>query len=89
MKCCLIVGADRIGAASKVLKNDYGFTKVVHWDGRRARPPTCLPKEVSIIIILVGYVNHSLVRRTKELASKIGIPVKYASRGLSSLKIAN
>jgi hypothetical protein len=88
MKSCLIVGADKIGVASKVIENVFGVTEIVHWNGRRARPPTCLPREVAVVIVLVGYVNHSLVRRVKKLADKSGIPVKYASRGLSSLNVA-
>lgn len=88
MKNFLIVEADKIGAASKVLPNIYGVTKVVHWNGRRARPPTCLPKGVSIVIIVVGYVNHNYVRRIKELTDETDIPVTYVSRGLSGLKIS-
>lgn len=87
MQSCLIVGADRIGKASKVIEGILGTTEIVHWNGRRARPPTCLPRGIAVVIVLVGYANHGLVRRVKELAEKSGIPVKYAPRGLSSLKL--
>lgn len=88
MKRCLIVGADRIGAARKIVQKIYGVTEIVHWSGRRARPPTCLSKGVSIVIVIVGYVNHNYVRRIKKLTDETDIPVTYVSRGLSGLKIS-
>ena len=87
MKTCLIVGTDSIsGAADKLLEKNYGIQKVIHWSGRKARPPTRLPKKVSMVIVVVGYINHNFVRRIKELTKGVDIPVKYVSRGLSGLK---
>ncbi|TEB04686.1 hypothetical protein Psch_03448 [Pelotomaculum schinkii] len=88
MKSCLIVGSDRIGAAGRVLQNIYGVTEIVHWNGRRARPPTCLPKGVCLVIVVVGYVNHNYARRIKKLTNKADIPITYVSRGLSGLKMS-
>jgi len=43
MKNCLIVGVDKIVTTNRVLKDILGVSKIIHWNGRRARPPTCLP----------------------------------------------
>lgn len=88
MKICLIVGCDRVGAAEKVLKKQYGVAHVVHWTGRKARSPTCLPKGVSMVLVVTGYVNHGLVHRTRKLAESAGVQVKYVSRGLAGLELS-
>lgn len=86
MKTCLIVGTDSIGAAGKLLKENYGIQRVIHWTGRKARPPTRLPRKVSMVIVVAGYINHNFARRVKELTKGVDIQVKYVSRGLSGLK---
>lgn len=83
---CLIVGTDRLGAAERVLSEKLGVKGVVHWDGRRKKLPSCLPGGVSLVVLYTGFVRHGIMRRTRELARKAGIPVIFLRRGLSELE---
>lgn len=84
MKKYLVVGADNLGATPKILRQNFGY-EVIHWNGRRARPPSSLPKDVKLVLVYTGFVNHSLMRRVRELARKQGVKIFFASRGLSEL----
>lgn len=82
---CLIVGADNLGKTPEVLKKKYGVTKIIHWNGRRKKKPP-LPK-VNLIIILTGFVNHSLVHHVKKEAKKYGLKIIFLKRGKSELEV--
>lgn len=88
MGCCLIVGGDNTGCAKKVIEEKFGLGKLIHWDGRRTRPPTAIPKDVVLIIVITGFVSHALVRSIKKLARKNDVPVIFVKRGLAGIKPA-
>lgn len=85
MKKCLVVGANNLGAIPKVLRKNFGVYEVIHWSGRQARPPNSLPKNVKMVLVYTGFVNHGLMRRVRKLARKRGVKVFFVSRGLSEL----
>ncbi|NPV74713.1 MAG: DUF2325 domain-containing protein [Pelotomaculum sp.] len=88
MGCCLIVGGDNTGSAKKIIEEKFGLGKLIHWDGRRSRPPTSIPKEVVLVIVITGFVSHALARAIKTLARKNNVPVIYVKRGLAGIKPA-
>jgi len=89
-RCCLVVGADRLGALSR-LKERFGVDRVVHWNGRFRRPPKTLPREVELVVVYTGFVSHAAMFAARKLARERGIPLIFLNRGLSELecKISN
>lgn len=80
---CLIVGTDRLGSAPAILKEKFGIDEVIHWDGRKR--PKCSLKNLSLIVVYTGFVNHSLMHKVKKMAKKNNIRTIYINRGLSEL----
>lgn len=80
---CLIVGTDRLGAAPTILKEKFDVNEVIHWSGRKK--PKCDLKNLDLIIVYTGFVNHSLMRNVKNMAKKNNIKTIYINRGLSEL----
>ena len=88
MGSCLIVGSDKTGNARKVVEEKFGLKELIHWDGRRSRPPTVIPKKVVLVIVITGFVSHALVRSIKKIARKNNVPVIFVKRGLAGIKPA-
>ncbi|WP_242655871.1 DUF2325 domain-containing protein [Desulfofundulus australicus] len=84
---CLIVGTDRLGAASAVLRQKFGVQEVVHWDGRRKKLPKNFPRDTGLVVVYTGFVNHALMYRVRELARKAGVKVIWLRRGLSEVGV--
>ena len=80
---CLIVGTDRLGSAPAILKEKFDIDEVIHWDGRKR--PKCGLKNLSLIVVYTGFVNHSLMHKVKKMAKKNNIRTIYINRGLSEL----
>lgn len=82
---CLIVGTDKLGTAPKILNKRFGVREVLHWDGRRRKPPPNLPKGTDIVVVYTGFICHGLMLRVRDLAKKSDVRVIYVKRGLSEL----
>ncbi len=80
---CLVVGTDRLGAAPKILKNKFGVTEIIHWDGKKKVQK--LPNRLSLILIYTGFANHAVVEKAKRLGKRYNIKTIYINRGLSEL----
>lgn len=80
---CLIVGTDRLGAAPAILKEKFNIDEVIHWDGRKRSK--CDIKNLSLIVVYTGFVNHALMHQVKKMAKKNDIRIIYINRGLSEL----
>lgn len=89
MSSCLIVGGDNSGNAKKVVEEKFGLKNLIHWDGRCSRPPATIPKEVVMVIVITGFVSHSMVRSIKALARKNNVPIIFVKRGLAGIKSAS
>ncbi len=79
---CLIVGTDRLGSAPAILKERYGVTEVLHCDGRKKLK---ISKNLSMIVVYVGFANHTIVNQVKTFAKKYNIRTVFVNRGLSEL----
>lgn len=79
---CLIVGTDRLGAAPAILKEKFGVTETLHCDGRKKLKHV---KNLSLIVIYVGFASHTIVNQAKTLAKKNNIRTIFVNRGLSEL----
>jgi len=85
---CLIVGADHLGKAPDVLKDKFDVTKTIHWTGRKRNQRVKnirKLKDLSLIVVYAGYVNHGIVEEVKKFAKKFNIKIIFVNRGLSEL----
>ncbi len=80
---CLIVGTDRLGAAPRTLKERFGVKEIIHWNGRKK--PRCNIKNLSLILVYTGFINHTTVHKVKKMAKQHNIKTIYVHRGLSEL----
>lgn len=79
---CLVVGADRLGSAPKILSERFGVTDIIHWTGRKK------PRKVnklSLVVVYTGFAGHGLVSEAKKLARKNNAKIIFLNRGLSEL----
>ena len=84
-RCCLVVGADRLGAIPR-LKEKLDIDEIVHWDGRFKRPPKTIPKRVDMVVIYTGFVSHATMHAVKKLARIRGVRIVFLRRGLAELE---
>lgn len=80
-RCCLVVGADHLGANSR-FEETFGAEKIMHWNGR-GKHPNNLPNKVQVIIIFTGFVSHNVMWEIKRMAKSKGIRMVFLNRGLS------
>jgi hypothetical protein len=86
MSRCLVVGCDSLGAKHEILRAKFGVDEVIHWDGRKAKPPSYLPKGTKAVLIFTGFVNHATMHVVRELAKKQGVKTLFLRRGLAELE---
>lgn len=85
-RTALIVGADYIDPLKKTMA-EMGNFQVEHWTGRKSGDVRrSIPKNVDLIIVLCDYVSHGLVRKVREDARALGLPVLYCRRSLNELR---
>lgn len=82
---CLILGTDHLGVAPEILENCFGVKEFIHWNGRKRI--RCNLKNIDLIVIYTGFVNHSAMWQIKKMAKKHGIRTVFINRGLSELEI--
>lgn len=83
----MIVGADHLGNMRKYLK-EYGITQIEHICGRKTadRKRVDIPRETSLVVVLVDFVNHGTAKHIKEQAKNQGIRTIFAQRSWCSLQ---
>jgi len=81
----LIVGGDRITPYRDFLAQ-RGYAEIHHWSGRnQSDSHRRMPNSTQLIVVLVDYANHSLVRNVKVMAQKNKIPIIFSRRCASQI----
>ena len=82
----LIVGSYSLRTLPAQLKK-LGISRVIHWDGLKARHLTApIPREVEAVILLTDAVAHDVVRAVRRRAQRRGLKLIYARRSRASIE---
>lgn len=83
----MIVGADHLGNIEKNLQY-CGITEIEHVCGRNVadRKKFSIPQYISLVVVLIDYVNHVTAQNVKEQAKARGVPMVFAKRSWCSLE---
>lgn len=81
---CLIVGADNLGTFPCLIETVCPGAKVTHWDGRTKKSPP-FPSDVTMVIVLTGFIRHQIMHHAKREAKKRGLRIVYLKRGKSEI----
>lgn len=86
MSRALIVGGDRIDGIKQVL-HAQGVNEVDHWTGRKAGDVRkTLPANLAMVVLVTGWLNHSMMYHIKHLAQKRGLKLLYTRNSADSLQ---
>lgn len=78
----LIVGGDYIKPLEKIIA-ERGLSKVEHWTGRKPGDlKRRVPKGTRVVVLLYDYLSHSLARKVRQEADRLGLPVLYCRRSM-------
>ena len=82
----MIVGADHLGNIARN-QRAYGLDNIEHVSGRNAgdRKKFSIPKAISLVVVLIDYLNHPTASHVKEQAKSQGIPMIFAKRSWCSI----
>jgi hypothetical protein len=81
----LIVGGDRISSITKYLAQN-GYDEINHWDARRnGDTHRFIPQNTRLVVILINYLNHGMVKKIKRDAEQLGLPVLFSKNSASEL----
>lgn len=81
----LIVGGDRISSITKYLSQN-GYNDIEHWDARRnGDTHRYMPQSTRLVVILINFLNHGMVKKIKKDAEQLGVPVLYSKNSASEL----
>lgn len=81
----VIVGGDYIKQIEKVFAGK-GVTRVEHWTGRKTGDlRKTLPGDTRLVVLLCDYLSHSLAKKVRDDADRMGLPVIYCRRSLGAL----
>jgi len=84
----LIVGGDRVDTYKDFLAQQ-GYEPVRHWSGRKqSECHRSIPIDTRVIVVMVDYVNHGLVRKIRRSADDIDVPVVFSRRSVGQLSSA-
>ncbi len=83
----VIVGGDYIKQIEKVFAG-RGVTRVEHWSGRKTGDlRKTLPSDTRLVVLLCDYLSHSLAKKVRDDADRLGLPVIYCRRSLGALRV--
>ena len=78
----LIVGGDYIKPLEKVIA-DRGLRRVEHWTGRKKGDmKRTVPADTRVVVLLCDYLCHSLAKKVRGDAERLGLPVIYCRRSV-------
>ncbi|BEV71222.1 hypothetical protein THUN1379_07040 [Paludibacterium sp. THUN1379] len=76
----LIVGGDTVETVRRQLAA-RGYDQVEHWQGRKTGDcRRSFPRQVDLIVIMLGYVNHNLCKRVRQEAQRQDWPLEFCGR---------
>ena len=79
----LIVGGDRISSIAKFLAQN-GYEDIKHWDARRnGDTHRFIPQSTRLVVILINFLNHGMVKKIKRDAEQLGLPVLFSKNSAS------
>ena len=82
----LIIGGDDIEGIRKEIAL-HGVERATHWDGRKTRDiKKSIPRDTTLVVIMVDCVNHNLVHKMKQAARRSGIPIVFAARSAGDMR---
>jgi len=76
----LIVGGDNVELVRREL-TAQGYEDIHHWPGRK--PGECrrpFPRHIDLIVVMLGYVNHTLCQRVRQEAERQQLPIVFSGR---------
>lgn len=86
MPKALVIGGDRIEGIRHVL-HAQGIDSVDHWTGRKPSDVRRdLPQHLTMIVVVTGWLNHSMMYHIKHLAQKRGLRILYVRHGADLLQ---
>ncbi|GAB7388585.1 DUF2325 domain-containing protein [Bacillaceae bacterium] len=87
MASLLIVGADHLGNIYDRL-SEIGFDEILHLTGRKVQTvKKGIPGNVDLVLVLTDYVNHNLSKVVKQKAKEQEVPICFAKRSWSSIRL--
>ena len=82
----LIVGSYSLRSLPIQLRR-LGISRVIHWDGLKARHLTApIPRDVEAVILLTDAVAHDVVQAVRRRAQRRGLKLIYARRSRASIE---
>lgn len=76
----LVIGGDNLGNIKQKL-SDNGFSDIHHISGRKPRDRKIkIPNETDLILVLVDYINHTLMNVIKKESKKYGVQITFSKR---------
>lgn len=86
MTKALVIGGDRIEGIRHVL-HAQGITQIDHWSGRKPGDVRRdIPDNLEMIVLVTGWLNHSMMYRIKHLAQKRGLKLVYTRNSADSMQ---
>ena len=83
----VVVGGDKIGNIIQKL-SENGFSEIQHISGRKpADKKFKISYETDLVLVLVDFINHSLMNTIKKESKKYGVQITFSKR--SWIHIAN
>lgn len=80
MKKALIVGGDTVEQVRRRLAAQ-GYQAVDHWEGRKSGDcRRAFPQHVDLVVVMLAYVSHNLVRRVRQQAARNDWQIEYHGR---------
>ncbi len=71
----LVVGGDKVNSIKEVLKEELGADRFIHYTARNKKPnKNGIPKRVDLMVFLVDYLNHDIMKKFKNIAKRRGLP---------------
>lgn len=78
----LIVGGDYIKPIEKII-TERGLGKIQHWTGRKKGDlKRTVPVDTRLVVLLCDYLCHSLAKKVRSDAERLGLPVIYCRRSV-------
>ena len=86
MTKALVIGGDRIDGIKHVLQAQ-GIDHIDHWSGRKSGDvKRDIPANLAMIVLVTGWLNHSMMYRIKHIAQKRHLRLVYTRNSADSMQ---
>ncbi len=76
----LVVGGDKLGSIFQKL-TENGFSEIQHISGRKPGDKKIkISYETDLVLVLVDFINHSLMNVIKKESKKYGVQITFSKR---------